>query len=333
MVQAITNFVWKGDNNMTGRKVLITFDTMGGLIDSAHKMLKGFEVIEAKTVDNGLNEHELVKLISEVDGYIAGLEKIDSKLLENASKLKVISRFGVGYDNVDIPAAAQKGIVVCNTPGVMTHAVAELTIGLMLSAARQIPYIDKSVKSGKWIKNIGIELFGSTLGIIGYGIIGREVAKIARALGMKVLYYDPFIKDKLIQIDEEYRELPDLLSESDVVSLHIPLTKQTQGMIGKNELDLMKPSAILVNCSRGGVVDETELIRKLKNNELFGAAIDVFENEPYVNKEFFALKNVILTSHIGSYTSRTLNHMAMVAAKNVIDVLMGNAPQFPVKMN
>lgn len=318
---------------MTRRKVLITFNTMDGLIDSAHKMLKEFEIIEVKSMENGLHEHELLKLISEVDGYIAGLEKIDSRLLENASKLKVISRFGVGYDNIDVQAATQKGIVVCNAPGVMAHAVAELTVGLMLSVARQIPYVDSSVKNGKWRKNIGIELYGTTLGIIGYGNIGKEVAKIARALGMIVRYYDPLIKSRLGYVDDEYRELPDLLSESDFVSLHLPLTKQTQGMIGKNELDLMKHSAILINCSRGGVVNETELLRKLKNNELFGAAMDVFENEPFVNKEFLSLKNVILTPHIGSYTSRTLNNMAMVAAKNVIDVLNGKTPQFPVNMS
>lgn len=316
---------------MAGRKVLITFDTMGGLIDSAHTILKGFEIVEAKSIENGLGEQELMELISDVDGYIAGLEKIDARLLDKASRLKVISRFGVGYDNVDVEAAAQRGIVVCNTPGVMMHAVAELTIGLMLCVARQITYVDRCVKNGMWVKNIGVELYGSTLGIIGYGIIGREVAKIARAMGMNVLYYDPIIKDRQKHIDEAYRELPDLLSESDFISLHLPLTNQTRGMIGKNELDRMKPSAILINCSRGGVVNETELIRKLKNDELFGAGIDVFENEPFVNQEFLSLKNVVLTSHIGSFTGRTLNHMAMVAAKNVIDVLNGKTPQFSVK--
>jgi len=281
------------------------------------------------TLGRPLNEEEMAEKIKGVDACIAGLDSITSKVIEKADKLKVICRHGTGVDNVDISAATRKEIIVTNTPGVNTEAVADLTFGLILASARQIPQADRSVKKGEWKKFFGKAVSSKTLGIVGMGRIGKAVARRAKGFNMKVIYRD-CRRDINIEkeIDAECVNLEVLLQKSDFVSLHLPLTKETRGMIGKEEIKLMKPTAFLINTARGPIIDEFALYQCLKDKIIAGAAVDVYSNEPPKDSPLLSLDNIIAAPHMGTYTYEVMQEMGMKAARNIIDVLAGKKPKY-----
>jgi D-3-phosphoglycerate dehydrogenase len=276
---------------------------------------EGFEVV-INPFRRKLNKKETLDLCASCAGIIAGTEKYDSEILERLTGLKVISRCGIGMDNIDLDAAKRLGIKLYNTPDAPTGAVAELTIGLILALLRKITIMDREMHGGVWNKRIGYLLSGKKVGVIGLGRIGRKVAEILNKMGADVFYSDPILKDK--QKDPFHRiELKDLLRESDIISLHLSYSEENHKLLGREEFSLMKPGAFLVNCSRGSIVDEEALYSCLKEGKLEGAAIDVFEQEPYHGR-LKELDNVILTPHIGSFAKEARIKMESEAARNLM---------------
>lgn len=260
----------------------------------------GFEV-EVKT---GLKPEELIKVIPEYDGLIVrSATKVTREVIQAGKNLKAIGRAGIGLDNIDAEAAKERGIKVLNTPGATTISVAELTMGHMLALARHIPQATASLKAGKWEKKLfmGTELYGKTLGIIGLGRIGREVAKRASAFGMDIVAYDPYVREADVRdLGLKLLPLEDLLQYSDYITIHVPLTPETKHMLGKREFELMKPGVRIINCARGGVIDEQALYEALVSGKVAGAALDVFEEEPPKDNPLLKLDNVIGTPHLGA---------------------------------
>ena len=278
-----------------------------------------------------LSEEELIPLLADCDGYIAGLDSITENVLAASPKLKAISRYGVGYDRVDARAAAARGIKVANTPGVNAEAVGELAFGLILSVARRIPSLDRSTRNGGWERVYGMELFGRTLGICGLGAIGKVVARCSKGFGMTVLACDPCI-------DEEYcREngienvaFEELMCRSHVVSLHLPLLECTRHLIGAEAISMMRDGAILVNTSRGGIIDEDAACEALRSGKLGGLGLDAFETEPPEDSKLFEFDNVVVTPHAGAHTREAVRNMADAAVRNLIDMLSGRECRFVV---
>ncbi len=261
------------------------------------KKVEGFNVV----YKTGMAEEELIKEISDADAAVVrSATKLRRHILDHAKNLKIIVRAGIGLDNIDLDAAKEKGIEVRNTPAATSISVAELTLGLMLAAVRKIPQAYSSMKAHKWEKKLfeGTELYGKTLGIIGFGRIGREVARRALAFGMKVLYYDVVE----IKTDLEARQvsLDELLANADVITLHVPLTDQTRGLINAEALSKMKDGVIVVNVARGGVVSEKDMLEALKSGKVAVYAVDVYEKEPTDNFELIDHPGVIPTPHIGA---------------------------------
>jgi len=277
----------------------------------------GIEVVE-KT---GLSPEELAKVILEFDGIIVrSATKVTKEVIEAGKNLKVIGRAGIGLDNVDRETAKAKGIKVLNTPTATSISVAELALGMMLGAARRIPQATASTKAGKWEKKQfkGFEVFGKKLGIIGIGRIGTELAKRAKALGMEVIAYDPYVKThdhaKIVDLDT-------VLKESDYISLHIPKTGETAHILNKAAFDKMKDSVVIVNCARGGVVDENALYDAIKAGKVRVAGIDVYESEPAKENKLFELDQVIVTPHIGAQTAEGQLRAGTQIAELVRDAL------------
>ena len=270
---------------------------------------------------------ELMDLLHGVDGWIAGLDRIDAQVLANApASLKVISRYGVGVERVDLQAARERNITVTNTPGANTEGVADLAFGLMLSVARKIPLLDLQVKAGEWPRTTGVELFGKTLGIVGLGAIGKAVARRSMGFSMRVMAYDPFLDDAYCVANGILpTDLDTLLSQSDVVSLHLPLTEQTNNLLDASRVARMKPGAILINTARGGLVDEEALYSALHSGRLGGAGLDAFAVEPPGNHPLFELETVVATPHAGAHTREASEKMAFMAVENLMAVLSGHA--------
>jgi len=270
----------------------------------------------------GIDSATLLSLIEKYDAVLLrGRTKIEKEHIERAKNLKVIGRAGVGLDNIDIEAARERNIEVLNTPGATTVSVAELVIGLMISCMRLIPQAHISVKDGKWEKSkfFGEELYGKCLGIIGLGRIGREVAKRAIAFSMKVIGYD--VIDFEIEGVERV-QLDDLLRKSDIVTLHVPLIDSTYHMINHETISKMKDGVVIVNCSRGGVIDEEALYKALKRKKVRAAALDVFEKEPPYGSKLLELENVIFTPHIGGQTIEGQRRAGSEIAIKVRDFLL-----------
>ena len=270
-----------------------------------------------------ITPEELKETIKDYEGIIVrSRTKVRKEVIEVAKKLKVIGRAGVGLDNIDLVAAEEKGITVVNTPGATSISVAELTIGLMLSLLRFIPKAHISTYQGKWEKKKfkGRELYGKTLGLIGIGRIGKEVGKRCRAFGMKIIAYDPYIDKNDIAI---LVSLDELLEKSDVISIHTPLTPETKHFINKEIFDKMKQDAILINCARGGIVDEDALYEALKSGKISGAAMDVYEKEPPGEHKLFTLDNFVATPHIGAQAKEGQVRAGQEIAKKVAEILKG----------
>ena len=251
--------------------------------------------------------------------------KVTREIIEAGEKLKVVGRAGAGIDNIDVEAAKEKGVKVLNAPEAPAIAVAELTIGLLLSLARQIPRADSSMKEGRWAKKEfkGWQLNGKTLGVVGLGHIGEKVARLAKAFGMKILITKrtPPPPEILKELEAEFVPLDELLRRSDIVSLHVPLTPQTHHMIGEREIQLMKDGAFIINTSRGAVIDEKALFKALKSGKLGGAALDVYEVEPPEDYSLMKLPNVVCTPHIGAQTVEGQRAAATLLAQKIANEL------------
>ncbi|WP_426350360.1 phosphoglycerate dehydrogenase [Alloiococcus sp. CFN-8] len=278
-----------------------------------------------------LNEEELIPLLKDCDGFIAGLDNISESVINSCNRLRVISRYGAGYDRVDIEAAKRKGIVVTNTPGVNAEAVGEHAFALILSLARRVPFLNNNTKSGQWVRSTGVELSGKTIGIVGLGAIGKVVARCSQSFNMKIIAYDPFINEKFCRENKiDALPLEEVLSKADVISLHLPLNNDTRHLINKETLKLMKDNAILINTSRGGIIDEEAAYEALVDKKLGGLGLDAFEEEPPKDSPLFTLDNVVVTPHTGAHTQEATNKMGQAAVTNLIDVLSGRECPFIV---
>ena len=279
--------------------------------------------------DLGKDKDALLAKIGEYDGLaIRSATKVSPKILEAATKLKVIGRAGIGVDNVDIPAASQRGIVVMNTPFGNAITTAEHALSMMMALARQIPEASASTLAGKWEKNrfMGVELFNKTLGVIGCGNIGSIVADRALGLKMKVIAYDPFLSpERALEIGVEKVELIELITRSDFITLHTPLTDKTRNIIGAAAISRMKKGVRIINCARGGLVNEDALYDALVSKHVAGAALDVFEVEPATDHKLFKLENVIATPHLGASTGEAQENVALQVAEQMADYLINGA--------
>jgi D-3-phosphoglycerate dehydrogenase len=272
---------------------------------------------------------EVKLLLDDADGYIAGIDEVDASALEAANRLKIIARYGVGIDRVDIAAATAKGIMVTNTPGANSAAVAELTIGLILSLARHIIRANEAVLRGGWPVLDGIGIRGKTIGLIGFGSVGREVAARLKSFGCRLLVFDPYVET---QIADKYGvslvPLETLASEADFVSLHAPATEATVGMVNEEFLSLMKKGAFLINTARGDLVDEQALIAALESGRLQGAALDCFSQEPPDrSSRLFQLPSVIVTPHTAAHTDDAICQMGWAALGCCLAALRGETPE------
>jgi D-3-phosphoglycerate dehydrogenase len=280
------------------------------------------------------SSQELAELLRGADALLVRSEtKVTAELLASAKQLKVIGRAGAGVDNIDLDAATRRGIVVVNAPGGNTFAAAEHTLALLLAAARRVAPADASLKRGEWRRPefLGVEMRGKVLGLIGLGRVGAEVARRGQAFDLRVLAYDPYVSAELAgRLGVETTDLKTLLQQADFVSLHTPLTEHTRGLIGEKEFGLMKPTAILVNCARGGLVDEPALLAALEADRLAGAALDVFEKEPAGDNPLAGHPKVVATPHLGASTVEAQTSVASQVAEQVAQVLDGRPAQFAV---
>jgi glyoxylate reductase len=297
---------------------------------------KGFEVSVYKK-DNPIPRKEFLKCIKDGDAVISFLtDKIDKDTIDQMKNCKVIANYAVGFNNIDVEYANSKGIVVTNTPDVLTDSTADLTMALVLSCARLLPQAEQFVRARKFVGwkaklFLGVELKDKYFGILGAGRIGTAVAKRAHAFGCKIMYFsDSQNIDIEKNLGAKRESLNMLLKKSDIVSIHLPLNKKTYNVLNKTNLHLLKESAVLINTARGEIIDEKFLLSMLKQNKIASAGFDVYENEPYLKPEFYKLKNVILLPHIGSATVEARNNMSLLAAKNVIAILTGKRAITPV---
>ncbi|MDK2933228.1 MAG: hypothetical protein PWP27_1038, partial [Clostridiales bacterium] len=270
-----------------GCKVLVTPRSFGKSNPRPIEMLKeqGYEVV-LNPYGNIMTEEEMINEIQDVDGIIIGVDPLNSNVLRHAKKLKAISKYGVGVDNIDIEYAKKEGIPVTRAVGANANAVADYAVALMLGVARRIVYIDQECRQLNWSKITTIEMWNKTLGLVGLGSIGKGVAKRISGFNMKVLAYDLYQDEEYAKANNiEYVSLEKLLKESDFISLHLPLTKDTKNLISYKEFEMMKDKAVIVNTARGGIIDEEALLWALKENKIWGAGIDVFEEEPPKNQE------------------------------------------------
>ena len=263
--------------------------------------------------------------------------RVDAELLDAAgASLRVVANFAVGYDNVDVAACRERGVIVTNTPDVLTNATAELAVALMLAAARRLGEAERIVRAGRWAgwepdQLLGRELSGAVVGIVGLGRIGTRVAELLRGFEVELLYAARSPRPEAERsLGAEHATLEDLLARSDFVTLHVPLSPQTHHLIDAHALERMKPGAILVNTSRGGLVDAAALAEAIRDGRLAGAGLDVYEQEPQVPSELIGLERVVLAPHVGSATATARDGMAKLVAENVIAVLEGRAPLTPV---
>ncbi|MDE3015819.1 MAG: phosphoglycerate dehydrogenase [Pseudomonadota bacterium] len=280
-------------------------------------------------VKTGLPPEELLKIIGEYEGIaVRSATKVTAEVIRAGGKLKVIGRAGIGVDNVDVPAATAQGIVVMNTPFGNSVTTAEHAISLMMALARQIPQANASTHAGKWEKSgfMGMELAGKTLGLIGCGNIGSIVADRAQGLKMRVIAYDPYLsKERADAIQVEKVELDSLFERADIVSLHTPLTETTRHIINKNTLAMCKKGVRIVNCARGGLIDEAALKDAIESGQIAGAALDVFEEEPAKKNPLFGMKDVICTPHLGASTAEAQENVAVQVAEQMADYLVSGA--------
>jgi gluconate 2-dehydrogenase len=311
-------------------KILVTREVFDETLDYLAQHCE----VDANQEDIAFDPEMLAQRLAGKAGVMCCLtDRIDNKMLERAPGLKAVANIAVGYNNIDVPACTARGILATNTPGVLDDSTADLAFALMLGAARRLTEVESYIRGGEWtgwrLKQwLGIDVHHATLGIIGMGRIGQVIARRASGFEMKILYSNrnPVAKDIEKRLNATYVGRDELLAQSDFVILQVPYSPETHHLIGAAELQKMKPTAILINSTRGGVVDDAALIAALKAGTIRGAGLDVFENEPRLNPAFLDLKNVVLAPHIGSSTEATRRAMAMTAAKNLVAALNGGTP-------
>jgi len=314
-------------------KVLVATRSFGSTSQKPWDVLidAGVEVVEAD-MKVEMSEDRLIELLSGVDGAVVGVVPMTARVMQSSPKLKVISMHGVGVDHIDLEAAASLGIVVANCPGANDQAVADLAIGLMIAAARQIPMADHSLRNRQWGRYSGSELWKKNMGLVGFGRIGRGVAKRALGFDMQVLVYDPYIQiDQLDLPGVKLSSLEEVIRSADFLSLHAALTEETRSMIGEDQFRAMKPTAYLINTARGGLIDETALYNALTEKQIAGAALDVFAEEPPWGSPLLDLDNLLLTPHIGAHTQEAIERMGIMAAQNIVLTLQGGQPLHRVR--
>jgi gluconate 2-dehydrogenase len=304
------------------------------VFDETLEYLRAHCDVDANQADQPYSPEALAQRLSDRDGVMCALtDRIDAALLEKCAKLKVVANIAVGYNNIDLAACTARGIMATNTPGVLDDSTADLAWTLMLGAARRATEVERLVRAGEWkgwrLKQwLGVDVHHATLGIVGMGRIGQAIAKRAGGFDMKVIYHNRSRAPAEVEqrLGAAYVSMDDLLSRSDFIILQVPYSPETHHLIGAAELKKMKRTAILINSTRGGVVDDAALVAALKDGTIRAAGLDVFENEPKLNPGFMELDNVVLTPHIGSSTEATRRAMAMTAAKNLVAALTGGTP-------
>jgi D-3-phosphoglycerate dehydrogenase len=310
-------------------RVLIATRSFGSTSQKPWDVLAdaGVEVVKAD-MKGELTEERLIDWLKDIDGAVVGVVPMTARVMESSPRLKVVSMHGVGVDHIDLEAAARLGIVIANCPGANDQAVADLAVGLMIAIARNIPPADRALRDQQWGRYSGSELWGKTLSLIGYGRIGRGVAKRALGFDMQVLVYDPYIQAEQIGLMgvRLTASLKEVIQSADFLSLHAALTDETRAMIGEAELRAMKPTAYLINTARGGLLDESALYKALQEKWIAGAALDVFVDEPPLGSPLLGLENIVVTPHVGAHTQQAIERMGVMAAQNVIQTLQGGQP-------
>ena len=312
-------------------KILVATRSFGSTSSKPWDVLNqaGCEIVKAD-MSQKMTEERLIDLLQGVDGAVIGVVPMTAHVIEQSPSLKVVSMHGVGVDHIDLTAAAQKGVVIANCQGANDQSVADLTIGLMIAIARDIPLVDSKVREGGWGAHAGSELWNKTLGLIGLGRIGRGVAKRALGFDMKVLAYDPYVGANDVEQGISLVSFEEVLQNSDYVSLHAALSEETRHMIGVPQLQIMKPTAYFINTSRGALVDEAALHDALRKKQIAGAALDVYEVEPPKDNPLLGLENIVVTTHIGAHTRESIERVGVMAAENVLQTLQGGQPHFKI---
>lgn len=303
------------------KKVLITPRSFGSFSEEPFEILtkNNFEYV-LNPYGRILTEEEMINHIKDADALIVGVDPVSREVLNSAPRLRIISKYGVGLDNIDLDEAKARGITVTTTSGANTEAVADYAFGLMLAVARKIVVIDRACRQLDWSKSTTLGLYGKTLGILGTGAIGKAVAKRASGFNMKILAYDIY-KDEIYAGNNriDYVELDELYQQSDFISLHLPLNDTTWGMINETAIDKMKKNAIIINTARGGLIDETALYKAIKQNRIWGAGLDVFEKEPPAGNPLLELDNVVIGSHCAASSTDAIDKMSLFSVHNIIN--------------
>jgi glyoxylate reductase len=295
-----------------------------------------FSEVEVFPYDRDVTKAELIDIMKGCDVLLCLLTSpIDKEVIDSNPNLKGICNYAVGFNNIDISYANSKGIIVCNTPDVLTETTADLTWALIMSACRRVLESDKLMRSGTFsgwepMMMLGRDIYGKTLGIIGMGRIGQAVAMRATGFGMRIIYNKHSGPASDLPFKAEFVEFETLLKEADIISIHTPLTPQTRHLIGYKELAMMKRTTVLINTARGPIIDEKALVKALKNGDIFAAGLDVYENEPKMEDGLADLPNVVLLPHIGSATIETRTAMSLLAAENAIAIMQGKKPPTPI---
>lgn len=321
-------------NAMEKKKVLITSRSFGQISDEPLRVLEeaGWEVSMDR---DSFDMDRFAAEIPAFDALIIGGHKFPAEVMTKCPKLELICKHGAGLDNIDLPAAKAQGITVTNAPGTNSNAVADLTFGLMLSCARRISAAERGVRRGEWKTVIGHDVYGKTLGIMGFGAIGKCVARRAKGFSMKILAYDPFVKE----VPEEFRgsvelfeDPDDVIRNCDYLSMHLPLTDETRNMISAKEMGEMRKGAVILNTSRGGIVNEEDLYEALQSGQIAAAAMDVVVSEPMPKDHpLLTLDQVVVTPHIGMYSEEAINAVSMICAENAAALLTGAEMKFVVQ--
>ncbi len=304
-------------------RVVVTSSSFGKVTNAAYDILRtaGLDVLDNER--GPFTGQKLIEVLSRGEAAIVGQDTVDRNVLESCPNLKVIAKHGTGVDNIDLGAARECNIVITNVPSLNADAVAEYTVGLMLALGRRIAEADRGIRSGRWLRLMGSQVGGKTVGIVGFGRIGQLVAKKLRGLEPRILVSDPYPNAAALETyGAELVGLDELLARSDIVTLHLPLVKDTEGLIDANRLGLMKASAVLINTARAGVVDDKALVDCLRAGQIAGAAVDVFAEEPVGSDHpLLSMEQVVLSPHIASYSAEAIDDVSIQAARNVVDVL------------
>lgn len=309
--------------------LLITARSFGYASDRALNEFRHITDIQIERPFHELafDEEKMVELVPGQDAVIVGTDKMTSRVISKADRLKFITKHGVGVDNVDIQAASEAGILVTNMPGINDRAVADMTMGLILALSRGICQANMQIKNHDWSKLLGNDVWGKVLGIVGTGNIGKEVIKRAQGFDMQIAAYDVFPdKESSSRLGFEYMELDELITSSDIISIHAPFLPETKDLITAQEFARMKPDAILINTSRGGIVNETDLLDALSDKTIAGAAIDVYQKSFPDNPKVYELENLVVTPHIAAYTFETLESMDMMLLEAYQMIMQGDLP-------